>query len=150
MPLSPLSTRLTAIEPELVLTGTEDCFDVRTHLIQAADLRGRQRQAVSGEVFGAVSDDQPLQAPSQPASLRPVGMPPIGPKRLVVEPAVLLEPTDKVPPVVANSLEQRLGRVPRVEEDILRTTAQPITGIAEQFEGEGILRSAALVPEAQP
>ena len=150
MQLSPLSTRLTAIEPELILPGTEDFFDVRTPPIQAADLRGRQRQAMGGEVCGAVSDDQYLQAPTQPTSLRPVGMPPRGPKRLVVEPAVLLEPTDQVPPIVANPLEQRLRRVPSVEEDRRWTTAQPMTGIAEPFEGESLLRSTALVPEAHP
>ena len=41
MQLSPLRTRLTAIKPELVLAGAEDFFDLRTHPIKAADLRGR-------------------------------------------------------------------------------------------------------------
>jgi hypothetical protein len=150
MPLSPLGTRLTAIAPELVFTGANDFLDLRADPIQAADLRGRQCQAVGGQVFGAVSDDQDFQAPTQPAALRPVGLTPLGPKRVVVEPAVLLEPTDKAPPVVTNPLEQRLGWLPGIEEDILWATAQPLTGIAEPREGACLLRRSALVPEAHP
>jgi hypothetical protein len=148
MQLSPLRAHLTAIKSELVFTGADDFFDLRTYPIESTDLGGRQRQAVGGEVFGAVSDHQDFQAPIQPAARRPVRMTPISPQRLVVEAAVLLEPTDKVPPIVANPLEQRLGRLPGIEEDVLRATAQPITGIAEQLKGECILRRTALVPEA--
>jgi hypothetical protein len=53
-------------------------------------------------------------------------MTPIGPKRLVVEAAVLLERTDTVPAVVTNPLEQDFGRIPGIEDDKLRATAQPL------------------------
>lgn len=94
MHLSPLETRLTATQAELILTDSNDLLKLRPHPIEAAHLHGRQRQTVDGKVFGAVSDDQHFEAPSQPAGLRPVGMAPIGPQGLAVEPAVLLEPTD--------------------------------------------------------
>ena len=71
MQLSPLRARLTAIESELVFTGPHDFFDVRPYPIELADLDGRQRQAVGGKVFGAVSDHQDVQAPvSQPLAAR--------------------------------------------------------------------------------
>jgi hypothetical protein len=43
MQLSPLRTRLTAIEPELVFTGADDFFDLRAYPIESTDLGGWQR-----------------------------------------------------------------------------------------------------------
>jgi site-specific DNA recombinase len=81
-------------------------LNLRTHPIEAADLRSRQRQAVGGVVLGAVSDDQHFQPPTQPAALGPVRVAPPGPERLAIEPAVLLEATHKVPARVPNALQQ--------------------------------------------
>src|SRR5262245_22496188 len=148
--LSPLRARLTAVEPEWVLTGTAACFALRTSPIASTDLGGRSRQAVGGDVCGAVSDHHDVQAPMQPARLRPGRMTPIGAQRLVVDAAVLREPTDNVPPIVVNPLEQGLGRRPGSEEDRLRTTTQPLAGLAEPRKGQGLLRSPARAPEAQP
>jgi hypothetical protein len=44
---------------------------------------------------------------------------------------MLLEAAHKIPPIVANPLEQRLGRIPGIEEDIGGATAQAIAGIAK-------------------
>ena len=146
--LSPFGAGLTASRAELSLTDSHDLFNVRADLRESAHLHGRQRRAIGGQVCGAVSDDHHLQAPSQPNSLRPVGMAPRGPKGLVMEPPVLLEPTDKVPSVVANALQQRLGWIPGVEEDGLRAPARAVAGLAEQLTRQRLLRRPALVPYA--
>ena len=78
---------------------------VRADAIPLADLCRRQCEAIGGEILGAVSDNQDFQTPSQPASLGPVGMAPIGPKRLPIEPAILFETADKIPAVISNALE---------------------------------------------
>ena len=46
--LRPRRLRLTAIQPELILTHTDDFLDVHTHPVEAADLRRWQCQAVGG------------------------------------------------------------------------------------------------------
>src|SRR5687767_6121867 len=74
-------------------------------------------------------------------------MAPIGPQGAAVEPAVLLEPTDKVPPVVTNPFQQSLRGIPGVKEDVLGATAEVIAGMAEQLQGEGILRGSTFAPE---
>ena len=99
--------------------------------IEPADLRGRQRQTIGGKVFGAVSDDQHLQAPSQSTSLRPVGLAPIGPQGLAIEPPVLLQAADKVPAIVMNPLQLGLGGIPGITEHQVRATTQTITRLAE-------------------
>jgi hypothetical protein len=147
MQLSPLSTRLTAIEPELILTDTDDFFDLRTHLIESADLRSRQRQAVGGKVFGAVSNDQHFQASTQPAALRPVGVPPIGSERLAIEAVILLETTDEISSIVPNALQPGFRGIPGVKEDILWATAQAVPSIAEELQGQRILGGATFAPE---
>ena len=148
--LSALRPCLTAREPELIRTSPEDCLDVRPYRLPATDRRGRQRPAIGGAVWGAVSDAHDRQAPRQPTSLRPGGRSPSGPPRVGGEPTVRREPTAAVPPVIATPLEPHLGRVPRIEKDRRRTTAPPMTGIAESCQGECRRRRAALVPEAQP
>jgi hypothetical protein len=136
MQLSPLRTRLTAVQPELVLAHTDDFLDLRTHPLTSADLRRGQRQAVGGVVLGAVSDDQNFQPPTQPAALRPVRMAPIGPERLAIEPAVLLEATHKVPALVPDALQQGFRGIPGVEQHIRRAAMQPMTGVAQQLQGQ--------------
>jgi hypothetical protein len=96
--LSPLRTGLTAIPPELILAHTYDFLDLRAHPRELADLRGRQRQAIRRIVLGAVSDDQDLEPTAQPTRLRPIWVAPTGPERLAIEPAVLLEATQKYQP----------------------------------------------------
>ena len=46
MPLSPLGTRLTTIQPALILAHTDDCLAWRPPPIEAADLCGGQGQAL--------------------------------------------------------------------------------------------------------
>jgi hypothetical protein len=90
MPLGALGSCLTAAQPELVLACTDYFLNVGAKGVQAAYFSGRQRQAIRGIVLGAVSDDQDLQPTGQQASRCPIGMPPIRPERLAIEPAVLL------------------------------------------------------------
>jgi hypothetical protein len=56
MQLRPRGADLTATQPELILTHPDHFLDLRMETIQAAHLRGRQRQAIGGVVLGAVSD----------------------------------------------------------------------------------------------
>jgi hypothetical protein len=148
MHLRPLGARLTATQAELILTDSNDLFNLRAHPIEAAHLHGRQHQAVGGKVFGAVSDDQHFEAARQPAGFRPVRMAPISPQRLAVKPAILFETANKVPPIVANPLQEGSGGIPGIEQHKLGAAAQAIAGIAEQLKGEFILRRSALMPEA--
>ena len=147
MDLRPLCTRLTAREAELILTNANQFLDLGTSTIQLPHLHGRQRQAIGGVVLFAVSDNQHFEAATQPADLGPVGMPPMMPNCLSIEPAILLESTDKVPPLVTNAFQQRFGRIPRIKQDVRRPTAQVITGRAEQLQRQSILRKTAFVPQ---
>ena len=106
MQLRPLGARLTARQTELILAHFNDFLDLGTGAIEAADLCRRQCETMGGEILGAVSDNQDFQPPSQPASLGPVGMAPLGPKRLPIEPAILFETADKIPAVISNALEE--------------------------------------------
>ncbi len=51
--------------------------------------------------------------------------------RLTIEPAILFDAADEIPPVVPNTLEEGFRRIPGVKEDILGVAAQPIPGIAQ-------------------
>ncbi len=104
MRLCLLRARLTATQPKLILTDADHFFDLGPETIQPADLGSRQPETIGGKVLGAVSDDQNLQATGQPARRRPIRVTPIGPEGLPVEAAILLEPTDEIPPVVPNPL----------------------------------------------
>ena len=55
MRLSPLRARLTACEAELILTDSNDFFNLGAHTVELPHLHGRQRQAISGVVRFAVS-----------------------------------------------------------------------------------------------
>jgi hypothetical protein len=123
MPLRPLRTRLTAGQPELILTDPNDFFDLGAECIQATYLRGCKRQAIGGVVLGAVSDDQDFQASGQPAAFDPIGVAPIRPESLPVEATILLEAAHTIPPRVPNPLQQTSGGVPGVEEHRLGATA---------------------------
>jgi hypothetical protein len=68
--------------------------------------------------------------------------------RVAIEPAVLLQMADEIPPVVQNPLQQRLRRMPGIKQHILRSTAQTIASIAEQLQGQRILRRSAATPQA--
>ena len=126
--LSPLGTRLPALYAPLVLTGAAHCLNVGADPLAAAALRGRSRQAVSGNVWGAVSDDQHVPPPAPPAPLRPVGIAAVGPKRWGGEPAVRLAPTETVPPIVTNAVPQGVRRSPGLAEDRGWGTAPPLAG----------------------
>ena len=124
MQLSPLGTRLTASQPELILAHTDDFLDLCPPPIDAADFGGRQGQTIRRIVLGAVSGDQDFQPTCEPAGLRPIGMAPIGPKGLAIEAAVLLETADAIPAIVPNPLQEGFRGIPGIEEAILRATAQ--------------------------
>jgi class 3 adenylate cyclase len=147
MLLRPLRTRLTALQPKLILAHSDDFFDLRTPPIEAADLCGRQGQAIGRVVLGAVSDDQDLEPAPQPTRLRPIRMPPIGSEGLAIEPAVLLEATHEIPAIIPHPLQQGFRRVPGIKEDVLRATTQPIASVAEQLQGQRILGGTSLVPQ---
>jgi hypothetical protein len=148
MELSPLGTRLTAIQPELILAHPAHFLDLRSPPIEAADFRGWQCQAIGRVVLGAVSDDQDLEPPAQPASRGPIRMTPIGPEGLAIEAAVLLETTDDIPAIVPNALQQGFRGIPGVKEDGLWVTAQAIPGRAEALEGQHLFGGAPLVPQS--
>jgi hypothetical protein len=150
MLLSLLRAGLTAREAELVLPDSNDFFNLRAESIEPADLHGRQRQTIGGNVCGAVSDDQYLQPPSQPTSLRPVGIAPIGPQGLAIAPPVLLQAADNIPALVMNALQQGFGGRPGIKEHICGATAPTIARRAEEFYGQLELRRSPLPPEACP
>jgi hypothetical protein len=81
---------LTAAQPELVLTGTDDFLNLGAERVQAAYFSGRQCQAIRGIVLGAVSDDQDLQTTGQPAACGLIRVMPIDSEWLPVEAAILL------------------------------------------------------------
>jgi hypothetical protein len=146
--LRPLGARLTATQAELILTDANNLFNVGARAIQATYLCGRQRQAVGGRVLLAVSDHQHFEPSAQPADLSPVGVPPMLTGRVAIKPAVFLQTANELPPVVPNPLQQRLRRIPGIKQPILRSTAQAITGLAEQLQGQRILRRSAATPKA--
>jgi hypothetical protein len=86
---------------------------------------------MGGVVLVAVSDNEYFEAAAQPADFGPVGEPPMVPHRVSIKPAILLEPTDKIPAIVTNPLQERSGRIPRVKQDVRRVTTQAMAGIAE-------------------
>jgi hypothetical protein len=130
MDLRPLRARLTATQPGLIPTDPEHFFNLGADAIQPADLGRRQRETIGGQVLGAVSDDQDLQATAQPSWLRPRGGAPIGPQGWPVDAAILLQPTGDPPPVIPNPLQQGLRRLPGVKEHVPRVTAQAVAGLA--------------------
>jgi hypothetical protein len=104
MDLRPLRAGLTAAQLEVSRTDSEHCFDLRPHAVVATALAGRQRQAIGGRVLGAVSDGQDLHTSRPPTALRPLRVAPIRTQCLTIEPAILPEATDDIPPIVAHPL----------------------------------------------
>jgi hypothetical protein len=131
VPLRPLRTRLTAGSTQVILTHAHDFLALGAETIPPAHLYGREGQAIGGIVLGAVADDQPVQASSQPASCRPGGMAPIGPKRGAIESAILFKTADNRPAIVPNPLQEGFGGLPGVKEHVVRGTAPAIAGLAE-------------------
>src|SRR5262245_64612479 len=146
--LRPRGARLTATQAELILTDADDLFNLGAPAIPAPYLWGRQRQAVGGIVLFAVSDNQHFEPSAQPADLGPVGVPPMVADRVTIEPAILFDTTDEIPPIVPNPLQESLRRIPGIKQHIIRSTAQAIAGIAEQLQGQRILRRSASTPKA--
>jgi hypothetical protein len=131
MDLRPLRARLTARQPELILTDADQFLNLRAYTVPLPHLHGRQRQAIGGVVLFAVSDNEYFEAAAQPADLGPGGGPPMVPHRMSIEAAILLEATDKIPAIVATPFQERFGRIPRIKEDVCRATAQAMAGLAE-------------------
>jgi hypothetical protein len=148
MQLRPLGARLTAGQAELVLTHPDDFLDLGPEAIAPPYLSRGPPEAVGGVILGAVSDDQDFQPPGQPTAVGPIRVPPVGPNRLAIEAAVLLQTADKVPTSVPNPLQQGFRGIPGVKEPRLRATAQPVAGLAEPLQSKDILRRPALMPEA--
>jgi hypothetical protein len=48
-----------------------------------------------------------------------------------IEPTLLVEAADAIPPRVPNPLQEGSGRIPRIKEHEVRVTGQAMTGIAE-------------------
>jgi hypothetical protein len=102
--LSALGARLTAGSAEWIFAHSEGVLKESAEAIPA-HLRSQQGQAMGGIVLGAVSDDQDFAVACQSTGGDPVGMTAIRTDRLAVAPAVLLEPTDNVPAIIANPLQ---------------------------------------------
>jgi hypothetical protein len=102
---------VTARQAQLILASPDDVLDLHTDAIEAAHLGGRECQAIGGVVLRAVSDNEPFEAPAQPAALGPVGVPPILMECLPIEPAILLETADELPSIVPNPLEEGSSRL---------------------------------------
>jgi hypothetical protein len=147
--LRPRGAGLTARQPELLLTRPHHFLNLGAGAIPATDLCSRQGEAIRGVVLGAVADDQDLQTTRQPAALCPIRVAPQGPQRLTIEAAMLLQATDKIPAIGPNPFQARLRRIPRVEEDGRGATAQVIAGIAEELQGQHVLRRAPAAPKSQ-
>jgi hypothetical protein len=131
MELRPRGARLTAGSAELIFANPDDFLHVSTEARQSAHRRSQQRQAIRRIVLGAISDDQDFEVACQPPTGYPVGLTAIRTNRLAVEPAVLLEPTDQIPPIIANPLQQGFRRIPRLKEDICGATVEAIAGRAQ-------------------
>jgi hypothetical protein len=130
-PPLPLGARLTATLTELILTDSDDLFNLGTDVIHPPHLVSRQGQAIGRIVLGAVSDDQDLQATAQPSRLRLIGVAPMGAEWMIVEPTIFLEATDEMPPLAPNALQQNLRQIPRVKNHVFRATAQTVTSITQ-------------------
>ena len=73
-------------------------------------------------------------------------MAPIGPKRLAMAPAVLLEATHQGPAIIPQALQQRLRGLPGVTEDGCWATVQAVTRLSEELQRQGRLGGSPLVP----
>jgi hypothetical protein len=144
----PRRARLTATQAELIFADADHFSDLRADAIQPTHLGSWQREAIGGEVLGAVSDHQDLQGPSQLAVCSLIWVTPIGPERLTIEAAILLEATHEIPPIVPDALQQCFRRIPGIKEDICRATVQAVAGIAEQLQSQLVSRGAAFAPES--
>jgi hypothetical protein len=138
MPRRPLRAGLPAGEREVILAHPDDFFTLRPDAVARPDLRRRQGQAIGGLGLLAVSDHPDCAAPAQPTHLRPVGMSPMLTHRVASDPAVVLQTTDDRPAIVATALEEDVGGLPGLKEDVVRVTAQAIASIAASREGKDI------------
>jgi hypothetical protein len=139
MHLCLLRARLTATQPKWIRTDADHFFDLGPETIPLADLGSRPPETMGGKVLGAVSDGQDLQATGQPACHRPIRVTPIGPAGVLVEAAILLEPTDEIPPIVPHPLPQSFREIPGSKEHIRGVTAPAVAGRAEPLQGQLIL-----------
>jgi len=138
MPLRPLRAGLTARQGQLIRAHPEHLFNLGPHALEPPYLRSQQRQAIGGVVLLAVSDTKHFEAPIQPAAVGPIGVPPMLPEGVPMEPAILFETADERPPIVANPLEEGSGGIPRVKKHTVRVAAQAIAGRAAPRAGEDI------------
>jgi hypothetical protein len=73
---------------------------------------------------------------------------PIGPEGVPGEAAILLEPTDEIPPIVPNPLPQSFRGILGSKEHGRGLTALAVAGIAEQRQGQLIFGWASCAPES--
>ena len=95
MPRCPLRARLTATQAALIRADTDHCLTLCADARDPTDLGSWSHEPMGGEGLGAVSDDEDVQATSQPAACGPIRVTPIPPTCLPVKTAMLLEPTAK-------------------------------------------------------
>jgi hypothetical protein len=129
--LSPFWARLTARQGQLLLADPDHFLDLGTPAIQAAHLRGRQRQAIGGIGLLAVSDNEPCEASAQPSALGPVGVSPMVTHRVAIEPPMLFDTAHEIPAIVTNPLQEGFGGIPGIKEHVLRAAAQAMASLAE-------------------
>src|SRR5919198_1650133 len=140
--LSPFRARLTARQGPLILADPEHFRDLGTPAIQAAHLRGRQRQAIGGRVLLAISDHEHCEAAAQPTALSPVGVSPMVTHRVAIEPPILFDTAHERPAIVANPLPEGCGGIPGIKAHGLRAAAQAMASIAEELQGARVLCGA--------
>jgi hypothetical protein len=148
--LSPVGAGLTARQTAWILPHLHHCRDRGADAREPPSLRSGQRQAMGGHVCGAVSDDQHLEAPRQPTSLRPGGLAPRRSQDLVMKPPVLLQATHNVPAIVMHALQQGVGGLPGIKAPRRGAPAQTLARRAEERSGPRVRRRSPLTPQADP
>jgi hypothetical protein len=89
MPWRPFRTGLTAGQAPWRLAEPEAGRTWRAEALPSAPRHRGQRQAMGGVVLLAGSDNQPVEAPTPPAALRPGRVPPVVTDRVASAPARL-------------------------------------------------------------
>jgi hypothetical protein len=72
-------------------------------------------------------------------------MSPMLTNRVAIEPTILHEPADDIPPIVANSLQKGSGGIPRIKQDVVGAAVLAMAGVAEPLESQDMLREAGFV-----
>src|ERR687895_891633 len=101
--------------------------------MELAHLRGSQAQPVGRVVLAAVFHHTYLDLSRQETRGLPIRLAQIRVQRSPLKASILFKPAHKVPAVVAYSLQQRLGGIPRIKQHKLRLAFKPVARITEQL-----------------